>query len=204
MARERNPLEVLTKELSDVYVALVNYLATFIAPVGPWWEADLDPDDQLFRWEGTIDQPGPRLPILEWLMQAGVYMGWKDSAEVLANIEKIFTDQHAADVIPPDLHENPEKNEGFVDLLEMVQATGPHEAAVHIRKMERLHENRLQGAAILKNSDQPVIPPTPRRPPLAPVELLPNTGGYPNFGFVPQDRKSGAGEPEESMPLGAG
>lgn len=172
-----NPLEELTEELAEDYADFVEELAEMFAPIRPWWSVDLTQDQQLWRW-----MTGPRTEIVSWLMAAGVYMGWKSWDETAKNLAKIFTSPAAPDLIPPDvvIQIPPE-------LLEMVQAGGPEQAAKHIAKMEKLAESQDAARALFASTAQPNFPEPPLQPAAQPVELTPGTQGYPLFGNVPEE-----------------
>lgn len=172
-----NPLEALVQEGADAYVALVHELADELAPVRPWWTAELSPDEQLWRWIGSADKPGPRDVVMPWLMQAAAYLGATDAQEALGMIERIFTDASVPDIIPPDV-----VIQIPTELLEIVQASGPAEAAKHIRKMEKMVEGRSAALAVLANTDQPELPVAP--PPL-PIDLPGYGQGWPQYGGAP-------------------
>lgn len=166
--KDVNPLEQMVLDMADYYVELVEMLTAEIAPVRPWWTEELKPDEQLWRYMDVREE------IMAWLMQAGALMGYTTADDVLAHLEELFTSERTVDVWPPAfVAEIP------VALLEMVQATGPKEAAKHIRKMERLFAARAEALGILSNTDQPDIPELP--PPL-PIETLPGTAGWPLYG----------------------
>lgn len=187
MPKALNPLEAMVEDFSALYVDLVKSIAATMAPFRPFWTADLSPDEQLWRWSGD---GGPRTEILDWLMQAGAYMGWQNADEVLAHIEDIFTSPAAQDLIPPSVVVMIP-----VSLLEMVQGTGPKDTGNHIRKMERMQVGRLEGQALLANTDQPNIPEPPVQPPPEPVTLADGTAGYPLYGMAPQELGSKKGIP---------
>jgi hypothetical protein len=177
--RDLNPLEELVEELSDTYVELVYDLTETFAPFRPWWQKDLSPDQQLWRWiSGTTEEgESVRDAIMGWLMVAGAFMGFQTADETLANIERIFTAPEAPDLIPPaHVASIP------VELLEIIQASGPRDAANHIRKMERMVAARAEVLAQVAATDQPDIP---QVPPPQPVELMPGTAGWPTFGGAP-------------------
>lgn len=174
--KDVNPLEELVEELSDVYVELVYEIAEELAPVRPWWTADLSADAQLWRWIGSDEEPGPRAVVLPWLMAAAAHMGATTPDEALAMIEDIFTSPAATDLIPADIVADIP-----IELLEIVQASGPKDAAKHIRKMEKMVAGRLEAVALLQNTDQPNVPEVP--PPL-PVEMAGFRGGWPEYGGV--------------------
>jgi hypothetical protein len=187
MKLQINPLEAMVEDFATVYVDLVKSIAATMAPFRPWWTADLSPDEQLWRWSGD---GGPRQEVLDWLMQAGAYMGWQNADEVLAHIEDIFTSPAAQDLIPPEV-----VVQIPVALLEMVQGTGPKDTANHIRKMERMQVGRLQALSLLANTDQPSIPEPPIQPPPEPVQLADGAAGYPLYGMAPQELGSKKGLP---------
>lgn len=187
-----NPLEALTEELAKDYVEDVKRLTNFFAPYRPWWTASLTPTQQLWRWMAkNNDGESIRQKVVSWLMTAGVYMGWKTADEVLANIEKIFTSPAAPDLIPPDV-----VIEIPTELLEMVQASGPKDAATHIRKMEKMVDGQREAAAILASPDQPQVPEPPAAPPPQPVNID-GSPGYPLYGGAPQQPGSKFGVPSE-------
>lgn len=175
-----NPLEELTEQLADDYADYVEELTEMFAPVRPWWSTELSQDAQLWRY-----MTGGRAQIVAWLTAAGVYMGWKTWEETLQKLDQIFTSPAAPDLIPPDvvIDMPPE-------LLEMVQSAGPAETASHIRKMEKLVEGQQAAAALLASTNQPNFPEPPIQPAAMPVELVPGTAGWPNFGMVPQEMGS--------------
>lgn len=184
-SQDINPLEQLTEDLAEHYVAMVFRLTEHFAPVRPWWHAGLTPDQQLWRWI-----TGPREEILTWLAAAGAAMGWTSMEEVLANVEQIFTSPAATDLIHPQI-----VAQIPVELLEMVQAAGPRDFGNHIRKMERMIEGRAAAFAALEESDQPMIPGPPDQPPPMPVELMPGTAGWPLYGMAPQGPQPVPGAP---------
>lgn len=171
MTRFDNPLEEQVNYMADLYPPIVFDLTRMFAPERPWWHADLSADQQLWRW-----QTGPREAIVVWLIEAASwYLGRppKDPKEALDQIEAIFTDRKADALVPLQVQARipPE-------LLEMVQAAGPHEAGKHIRKMERLMEGQQQAMAQLDAARQPVTVPEPPQEPLASlVQMAPVTVG---------------------------
>ena len=178
-----NPLEQMVEDLAQDYVDLVNDLAQEFAPVRPWWDAQLSADEQLWRWQSERD------PIMAWLMEAGVHMGYASGDETLKNLEEIFTNEAVIDMVPAE----------FVitvppSLLEMVQSSGPKEAAKHIRKMEQAVVRHNKGMALLQNQGQPNFPEPPNQPPPLPVTEVPGTAGYPLYGMAPTDA-AGAFQP---------
>lgn len=169
-----NPLEELTQEMADIYVELVYDLVDELAPVRPWWTKTLTIDEQLWRWTGDAVTPGPRGPVLEWLMEAARYMGAKDAADAISKIEEIFTSPAAESLIPPEVVASIP-----IELLEIIQASGPHEAMLHIRKLEKVFEGRQQAVQLLNQPDQPTIPAIP---PPEPIQLAGYTQGWPEYG----------------------
>lgn len=169
-----NPLEELTEEMADIYTELVYELVETLAPVRPWWVKALSADEQLWRWVGSAEKPGPRLPVLAWLMEAAAYFGAKDATEALAKIEEIFESPAAPTLIPPEV-----VSEIPLELLEIVQANGAKEAGQHIRKMEKMVEGRMQAVALLNQPDQPDVASTP---PVEPIVLPGETRGWPSYG----------------------
>lgn len=180
MAKEGNPLEELTDELADTYVEMVFDLAKEFAPVRPWYHHDLSIDEQLWRWEEIRD------PVVEWLMNVGVNLGYQSGDEVLDNLERIFTDETVVDLVPADIVVRipPE-------LLELVQAVGPKAAAKHIRTMEKKFEGYAQARGVLAAASTFQFPEPPDVPPPLRVETLPDTGFYPLYGLVPQESAPG-------------
>lgn len=194
-----NPLEALTERFAHEYVLDVKRYTKMFAPVRPWWTAKLSADAQLWRWEapdGAVAADGTKISlrdaILPWLMTATAHMGAKDAKEALDMIEDIFTSVSAPDLIPPEVVAQipPE-------LLEMVQAAGPEDAAKHIRKMERMHEGRMQAVAVLAQTNQPDVPEPPDVPPMLPTEMQPGTAGWPLYGNAPQQPEADHGQQSE-------
>jgi len=207
-----NPLQSETEELSAWYVELVHEVMSEFAPYGPWWQVDVSPAQQLWRWAGTDAEPGPRLdiiggtkfttdpqtgqttaePVEGWLpkayMRLALGKGYPPE-NMLKHIEDIFTDPAAPDLIaPPEdpgLVLDPELNKGFVTLLTMAQAAGAHETQVHIAKMERMFENQLGLNQELAATKQPKLVLPPQAPQILPVQLNNGGGMYPNEGGVP-------------------
>lgn len=131
---DRNPLEQMTEEMSEVYVDMVFEFLEELAPFSPWWQADLSPDQQLWRWI-----TGGRDEILAWLEAVAPFMGFDTTDEILAGIPEIFTSVKAEGAIPQILIAQIP-----LSIVEMVQAVGPEELGKHIRKMERMMAGRQQ------------------------------------------------------------
>lgn len=180
MPAKVNPLEELVEELSEAYVEMVYDLVEQFAPARPWWAEELTDAQQLWRWMDAKDEEGVpiRDVILGWLMAAGAAMGYADAEESLEHIEEYFTSPAAIDRIPPAV-----VAEIPYELLEMVQASSPEEAAAHIRKMESLLEDR---AVLMDVIGAPESPKLPVAPAPLPIELL--QAGWPLYGGSPQGR----------------
>lgn len=129
-----NPLEEMTEEGSEIYVDMVFEFLEELAPFKPWWQADISPDGQIWRWI-----TGGRDEILVWLEAVAPFMGWETTEEILAGIPEIFTTVEAENLIPQIVVAQIPSS-----LLEMVQAIGPEEVGKHIRKMERMMAGRQQ------------------------------------------------------------
>lgn len=186
-----NPLQEDLEEDSAWYVELVYEYMDEFAPYGPWWSEKLSPEQQLFRWEGTAAQPGPRADVIPWLEQAYPLLaaghkgaGWGPE-DMLRHVADIFTDPAAPDLIPEPLILDPAQNKGFIALIELYQAAGPKDMQTHIAKLERMHEGHMEGVSLLKNTDQPRAPHPPDRPAPLPVSLDGSSIGPPHFGDVP-------------------
>lgn len=181
MPAKVNPLEEMVEELSDIYVDMVYDLTQQFAPARPWWSEELSEAQQLWRWMDAKDDEGVpvRDVIIGWLMAAGAAMGYASAEEALQHIEEYFTSPAAADLIPPAI-----VAQIPFELLEMVQASGPRDAANHIRKMERLLEDR---AVLMDVIGAPESPKLPVAPAPLPIELL--QGGWPLYGGAPQGRE---------------
>lgn len=149
-----NPMEELTSFAADCYVELVEELLDEIAPYRPWFSQQLGDDEALWRWEEQ------REPIIDWLVQCGIFMGMKTYQELLDRLEEFWMSPLLVDMVPPEVIDQLP-----LELLEMVQA-GPKDAADHIRRVEKLHERkRLAGADL--PPPLPVAPPenSPAPPP---------------------------------------
>lgn len=156
MTKDINPLEEMVEELAEYYVELVFELVDEFAPVRPWWTASLTADQQLWRWVGSDQEPGPRAVVMPWLAAAAVFMGAQSADEAIGMVERIFTDPAASDIIPPRV-----VAQIPVELLEIVQASGPKDAAAHIRRMEKMVAGRMEAMALLDQPDQPPYPEAP-------------------------------------------
>lgn len=167
-AKELNPLEEMVEEMSDVYVDMVFELAEELAPVRPWWHADLTAEQKLWRYVGTTPEEGLRSIVMPWLEAAAVAMGAPEGDMLAAAgmVERIFTDPAATDLIPPAL-----VAQIPVELLELVQGGGPKDAMKHLVLMERMVARREAAIALLSNTDQPV--PGPMYGEAAPEDDLP-------------------------------
>lgn len=180
MPETPNPWEDLVEELSAAFVDLVYELVDEFAPNRPWWEKTLTTDQQLWRWiygPSNTPQDGTRMKVIPWLIEAAVYMGANTAEEAMAMIEDTFTSPSAEDLVPLAV-----QAQIPVELLEIVQAVGPHDAALHIQKMERLVKERQSIVADLASTSTPEIPNVP--PPL-PIEAAPGTAGSPLYGEAP-------------------
>ena len=132
MPDDLNPLEEMVIELSDIYVAIVKELVNEFAPFRPWWSAQLTPDQQLFRYLEI------RRPIITWLVEAGIYMGYQTFDELLKNLDKFWFGNLLIDMVPPEIIDLIP-----IQLMELVQAD-PSSAGDHIRKMEKLVARRIE------------------------------------------------------------
>jgi hypothetical protein len=162
--RAKNPLEAMVDDLADRYVGLVEELTQTFAPMRPWYSPDLTPDEQLWRY---LEQ---RDAIVGWLTDAGAAMLWSSWQETLTRLEELFTSPVVIDRLPMDLIVD---ERGDV-VRQLVQASGPKEAAKHIRKMEKMIEGRAQATQQLdtarKGFNFPDIPPPlPIAPALEPA-----------------------------------
>jgi len=166
--KPENPLEALVVDGSDIYVQLVHELAKELAPFRPWWSADLSPDEEVWRYEEN------RPAIIGWLTEAGAAMGWESWDETLKKLEELFMSPAVPDFLSMELI----VDERADIIREMVQAAGPHEAAKHIRKLEKMVEGRQDALRRLRIEAMDI----PETPPPLPVEALPNTSGWPLFG----------------------
>lgn len=185
MADTPNPLEQLVEDLAPEYVALVQELIPVFSPNRPWWTPTLTQDQQLWRWEGTPQDPGPRATVMPWLAQVAPFMHYVAPDQLQQLVNAIFTSPAADTMIPLELIvELPP------DLLEMVQAAGPVDASKHIAKMEKLHAARMEELGILSDPSQADFPKPPDQPPVLPVQLGSFGGGWPNFGGVAQTTTS--------------
>lgn len=129
-----NPGEQLVEDMSEEYVDMVFDMLEEIAPMSPWWQADVSPDQQLWRWI-----TGGRDEILAWLEAVAPFMGYESTDEILSGIDEIFTSAKAEGAVPQHI-----VAQIPIPLLEMVQAAGPEEAEKHIKKMERMIAGRVQ------------------------------------------------------------
>ena len=154
MAKKRNPKEEMVEEMSDEYVKLVYRLLDEFAPESPWWSQDLTPDQQLWRY-----MTSGRDEMVAWLNDAGALMGWEAtngaflSEEALDKLDEIFTASEAVHLLHPAF-----VSKIPIQLLEMVQASGPHDFKMHIRKMERMLEGRMRAFEELGPLDATVEP----------------------------------------------
>lgn len=203
MSATANPLEQLVEDLAPEYVALVQELVPVFSPNRPWWTEALTQDQQLWRWVGTPQEPGPRLEIMGgvklvggpaiqdmkpeqvqgWLPQVAAALAQKRLAfpDLAKLIEFIFTSPAADKVIPLEiLMDLPP------ELLEMVQAAGPIDAAKHIQKVEALYQKNLEGQALLATPDATGLPKPPSAPPALPGQLGTQPAGWPTYGGAPQ------------------
>jgi hypothetical protein len=184
MARRRspelNPYEQLIEDGAKDYVEIVFELLEEIAPVRPWWSAELTTEQQLWRW-----MTGPRDKVMPWLYTLASALGW-DQQTLLRNLEKLFTDERVAAMIPVELAATVP-----LELVELVQASGPFDAAVHIRKMVRAEEGYSQAAAALASPEVLNVPEPAmevQQPPPQVVRLMgPGGEGFPAYGFVPRE-----------------
>lgn len=152
MAAKLNPSEEDVQYAAEVFLELVQDLVDELAPVRPWWTQDLTDDEALWRWaEG---ETAPRAPIVAWLTEAGIFMGFKTYQELLDNLEKFWMGNLLVDVVPPEVIDMLP-----VELVELVQA-GPYDAADHIRRMEKLFAKRMAGKAIM-DANRPPLPEIP-------------------------------------------
>lgn len=190
-----NPLEEMVEELAPLYVDLVNELTQLFAPNRPWWTQSLSKKDQLWRWQypdpnapmakgEAPPKPGPRWVIMPWLTQVAPFLASLTKPNDLADlVEKIYTPPGgpAEYLIPLRLiAEQPP------DLLEMVQASGPFDAAKHIAQVERWFQEEQGALGVLASADVNSFPLPPDQPPVLPVELGPMGSGWPGFGGVEQ------------------
>lgn len=152
-----NPMEEMVIDGAKVYVELVEELLDEAAPFRPWWSVRLSDDELLFRWQEV------RGEIIPWLVEAGIFMGFKTFEEMLENLEKYWTGELLVDMVPPEIID-----ELPIALVELVQA-GPKDAADHIRKGERLFVKTRGAAAIIG----PPLPPIPMEMPPSVDETVP-------------------------------
>lgn len=175
-----NPYEELTEELAEVFKEMVFLVVEEYAPIRPWWEKSLTAEQQLWRWiygPSNTPEDGTRMLVLPWIMKAARFLGAETTEEALKVIADIFTTQEAVDAIPPAV-----VAEIPTELLEIVQAAGPFDAATHIRKMERMVERRMPLVEALATAD---VPPLSVVPPPLPIEIAPGTSGWPLYGQAP-------------------
>jgi len=184
MARRRspelNPYEQLIEDGAKDYVEIVFELLEEIAPVRPWWSVELSTEEQLWRW-----MTGPRDRVMPWLYEVARVLGW-DETTLLRNLEKLFTDDSVAAMIPVELAATVP-----IELVELVQASGPFDAATHIRKMVKAEEAYSRASAALSAPDVPNVPEPAmevQQPPPQIVQLMgPGGQGFPAYGFVPRE-----------------
>jgi len=137
MVDRLNPMEETVEYAADVYVELVNELLEELAPFRPWWSKTLSRDEALWRWEEV------REPIVTWLAQAGIFMGFQNYGEVLDNLEDFWFGPLLVDMVPPEVIDMLP-----LQLFELVQA-GPYEAADHIRAMEKEYAKRTAAREVV-------------------------------------------------------
>ena len=184
-AKEINPLEQMVEDLSDQYVELVYELVEEFAPIRPWWSADLNANQQFWRYMGTDVEKGLRATILPWLMEAAALMGAAPGDPVAAAgmVEEIFTSPAATDIIHPEL-----VAQIPVEILELVQASGPKDAEKHLVKMEKMAVERGQLGALFTPTapaEEPQAMSTMEPSAPLPVELPGYTASWPEYGGNP-------------------
>jgi hypothetical protein len=162
--KQLNPLESDVHDLADAYVELVMDLVEEFAPFRPWWTTELSADQKLWRYMEVRDA------IVPWLVEVGVYMGYRTWQEVLDNLDKIWMSKLPIDTTPPEiLAALP------LELLELVQA-GPNDAAQHIRDMEKLFASRSQAAEAMQRAAEDATVTEPDVPELLPPTLPTKAG----------------------------
>jgi len=177
---ELNPYEELIEQGAKDYVELVFELLEEIAPVRPWWHAELSTEQQLWRW-----MTGPRDKIMPWLYDVAQFLGW-DEDTLLRNLRQLFTDERIVARIPAEML-------ALVpyELVELVQASGPYDAAEHIRKMVRAERAYAEASQALAAPDVLNVPEPAmdvQQPPPQIVQLMgPGGQGFPAWGFVPRE-----------------
>lgn len=137
--KPQNPLELLTEQLADHYVELVQIATETIAPHRPWWHAELSAEAQLYRYMEIRDD------IISWLVDVSDYMPWQTTDDMLHGIEALATERIEG-IIPPALL----VDERADALKELVQAAGPKEAQKHVVKMERMALRREVAQGLLE------------------------------------------------------
>lgn len=190
-----NPLEEMVEELAPLYVEYVNMLAKMFAPNRPWWTQSLTKAQQLWRWQypdpnapvakgETPPPPGPRWVIMPWLEKVAPFLAGLTKPDDLGDlIEKIFTPPGgpAEQLIPLELIADVP-----TELLEMVQASGPFDAAKHIANVEKWWREEQGALGVLASTDVNSFPLPPEQPPIMPTDLGTMAPGWPGFGGVEQ------------------
>jgi|SRR5688500_3120379 len=142
----------MTHDLADAYQEMVLELTEHIAPFRPWWDVELTPDQQLWRYQED------RAKWMPWLIEVMPYMGWESFEEAIGELEDLWFSVKAEAAVPITL-------QAMVpaELLRLVQAE-PVDAAKHIRRMEHLLESRLEATATLAAAEE-VYPEEAPEPP---------------------------------------